>query len=353
MNQLISTKHPVLVTGATGYVAGWLVKELLEAGVTVNAAVRDPRNAAKLRHLREIADSSPGTIRFFEADLLKPGSYAAAMKDCRIVFHTASPFTTRVANPQKELIDPALKGTRNILETAAVNSAVDRVVVTSSCAAIYTDAIDCRKAPGGVLNEDIWNTTASLSYQPYSYSKTLAEREAWKIADRQNRFKLVAVNPSLVIGPALNPAPTSESFNIVRQMGNGTMRLGAPKLGIGAVDVRDLARAHIAAGFAPDAQGRYIVSGHNTNILELGKTLVEKYGSAYPVPRKSVPKPMVWLLGPLMSGISRRFVTKNVDVKWRADNSRSKRDLGMTYRPLKMSMEDMFQQMIETGAFGK
>ncbi|KZM51980.1 NAD-dependent epimerase/dehydratase family protein [Labrenzia sp. OB1] len=353
MNQPISTSHPVLVTGATGYVAGWLVKELLEAGVTVNAAVRDPGNAAKLRHLREIADRSPGTLRFFEADLLKPGSYAAAMEDCRLVFHTASPFTTRVRNPQRELIDPALKGTRNVLETAAANAAVDRVVVTSSCAAIYTDAIDCQTAPGGTLNEEIWNTTASLSYQPYSYSKTLAEREAWRIADGQNRFRLVAVNPSLVIGPALNPDPTSESFNIVRQMGNGTMRLGAPKLGIGAVDVRDLARAHVAAGFAPHAQGRYIVSGHNTNILELGKTLVEKFGDAYPVPRKSVPKPMVWLLGPLMSGISRRFVTNNVDVKWRADNSRSKRDLAMTYRPLKMSMEDMFQQMIDTGAFGK
>ncbi|WP_103224948.1 NAD-dependent epimerase/dehydratase family protein [Roseibium marinum] len=349
----IPTRHPVLVTGATGYVAGWLVKELLEAGVTVNAAVRNPGNAAKLRHLREIADGSPGTIRFFEADLLKPGSYAAAMEGCSVVFHTASPFTTRVRNPQKELIDPALKGTRNVLETAAAIAAVERVVVTSSCAAIYTDAIDCRKAPGGILREDIWNTTASLTYQPYSFSKTLAEREAWRIADAQNRFKLVAVNPSLVIGPALNPDPTSESFNIVRQFGNGTMKLGAPKLGLGAVDVRDLARAHLAAGFVPNAEGRYIVSGHNTNILELGKALIEKYGNTHPVPRKSVPKSLVWLLGPILGGISRRFVINNVDVKWRADNSRSKRDLGMTYRPLEESMEDMFQQMIDVAALGK
>lgn len=349
----LSTDAPVLVTGATGYVAGWLVKELLEAGVTVHAAVRDPAATEKFAHLTEIAAAAPGEIRFFQADLLQPGSYEAAMRGCSVIFHTASPFTVSVKDPQKELIDPAVQGTRNVLATAAATPSVKRVVVTSSCAAIYTDAIDCQQAPGGVLTEAIWNTTASLSYQPYSYSKTLAEKEAWKIAEDQNRFRLVTVNPSLVIGPALAKKPTSESFNIVRQMGDGTMKQGAPKLGIGVVDVRDLAKAHVAAGFNEDAEGRHIVSGHNTNILELGKALIEKYGDRYPVPRKSLPKWIVWAVGPIVSGISRKFVTRNVDVKWRADNSKSKRALGVTYRPLKVSMEDMFQQMIEAGSFRK
>jgi len=347
----VSTNAPVLVTGATGYVAGWLVKELLEAGVTVHAAVRDPDAADKLAHLTAVAETAPGSIRFFKTNLLRPGSYEDAMRGCSVVFHTASPFTVTVKDPQKELIDPAVMGTRSVLETAATTSSVRRVVVTSSCAAIYTDAIDCEKAPGGVLTEDIWNTTASRAYQPYSYSKTLAEREAWKIAGRQNRFKLVTVNPSLVIGPALAKKPTSESFNIVRQMGDGTMRQGAPKLGIGVVDVRDLAQAHVAAGFGEHAEGRHIVSGHNTNLLELGKALIEKYGDRYPVPRKSLPKWAVWLAGPIVSGIPRKFVTNNVDVKWRADNSKSKRVLGVTYRPIRDSMEDMFQQMIDAGAF--
>lgn len=349
----IPTDAPVLVTGASGYVAGWLVKELLEAGVTVHAAVRNPERTDKLGHLIEIAEKAPGTIRFFQSDLLDTGSYTEAMKGCSVVFHTASPFTVNVKDPQKELIDPAVKGTRNVLETALATASVRRVVVTSSCAAIYTDAIDCQNAPNGVLTEDVWNTTASLAYQPYSYSKTLAEREAWKIADGQDQFRLVSVNPSLVIGPALSKVPTSESFNIVRQMGDGTMKQGAPKLGIGAVDVRDLAKAHVAAGFDPDAEGRHIVSGHNTNLLELGKALIGKYGNAYPIPRKSLPKWIVWMLGPIVSGIPRRFVTNNVDVKWRADNSKSKRALGVTYRPYKESMEDMFQQMIDAGAFGK
>lgn len=349
----LSTDAPVLVTGATGYVAGWLVKELLEAGITVNAAVRDPDATDKLSHLTAIAAAAPGKIRFFRADLLQPGSYNDAMQGCSVVFHTASPFTVNVRDPQKELVDPAVQGTRNVLETAAATPSVTRVVVTSSCAAIYTDAIDCEKAPGGVLTEDIWNTTASLTHQPYSYSKTLAEKEAWKIADAQSRFKLVTVNPSLVIGPALAKKPTSESFKIARQMGDGTMKQGAPKLGIGVVDVRDLAKAHVAAGFSDDADGRHIISGHNTNILELAKSLLEKYGDRYPIPRNSLPKWIVWLAGPIMSGISRKFVTNNVDVKWRADNSKSKRLLGQTYRPYKDSMEDMFQQMIDAGAFRK
>ncbi|TYC75682.1 NAD-dependent epimerase/dehydratase family protein [Stappia sp. BW2] len=347
------TDAPVLVTGATGYVAGWLVKELLDAGRTVHAAVRDPDDTRKTAHLQDVAATSPGTLRFFKADLLNEGSYAEAMAGCATVFHTASPFTVSVRDPQRELIDPAVKGTRNVLEEAARTPDVKRVVVTSSCAAIYTDAIDCAKAPGGVLTEDIWNTTASLDYQPYSYSKTLAEKEAWKIAGAQDRFKLVTVNPSLVIGPALNDRPTSESFNIVRQMGDGTMKRGAPKLGLGVVDVRDLARAHMEAGFRKDADGRHIISGHNTNILELGKALIEKYGDRYPVPRQSLPKWIVWLVGPIVGDISRKFVTNNVDVKWRADNSKSKRALGVTYRPMKTSMEEMFQQMIDAGAFGK
>jgi nucleoside-diphosphate-sugar epimerase len=349
----VSTDAPVLVTGATGYVAGWVVKHLLESGVTVHAAVRDPQNTTKTEHLTKIAALSAGEIRFFKADLLEEGSYAKAMAGCSLVFHTASPFKINVKDPQKELVDPAVKGTRNVMETATSTPSVRRVVVTSSVAAINTDAVDCVNAPGGVLTEEIWNKTASLSYQPYSYSKTLAEKEAWKIAKEQDQFKLVTVNPSLVIGPALANEPTSESFKIVRQMGDGTLQQGAPKLGIGAVDVRDLAKAHVAAGFAPEAEGRHIVSGHNTNILELGKALIEKYGHTHPVPRNSLPKWVVWLVGPVMGDISRKFVSRNVDVKWRADNSKSKRALGVTYRPMQESMEDMFQHMIDIGAFRK
>jgi len=170
MKQIYKTK-PVLVTGATGYVAGWLIKKLLEEGITVHAAVRNPDNKEKLEHLENIVAQSKGTIKYFKSDLLEKGSYYKAMKGCELVFHTASPFIMEVNDPQVDLIDPAVLGTQNVLETANQTPSVKRVVVTSSCAAIYTDAIDSQNVPGGILTEENWNTTSSLEYQPYSYSK--------------------------------------------------------------------------------------------------------------------------------------------------------------------------------------
>lgn len=346
----VDARNPVLVTGATGYVAGWIVKGLLEAGVTVHAAVRDPGNAAKVAHLTKIADQSDGTLKLFAADLLQEGSYAEAMQGCEIVFHTASPFTARVKDPQKELVDPAVKGTRNVLEQASATDSVRRVVLTSSVVAIYTDARECAGVPGGQLTEAVWNTTASLDYQPYNLSKTLAEKAAWDIAEAQDQWKLVVVNPSLVIGPSLQKSPTSESFNLLRMLAGGAMKMGAPKVGMGVVDVRDLATAHLAAAYVAEAEGRHIVSGHSTDFLAMGLALQDKYGSDYPLPKKAMPKWLMWLVGPTQ-GIERRFVSANVNHPWRADTSKSRTALGLTYRPMQESLEDMMEKMIADGAF--
>ncbi|MCB1554748.1 MAG: NAD-dependent epimerase/dehydratase family protein [Xanthomonadales bacterium] len=350
----IDRSTPVLVTGANGYVASWVVKRLLDGGATVHAAVRAPDDAARTEHLHRLAHGAPGKLRLFRADLLDAGSYASAMSECGVVFHTASPFVTRVKDPQRELIDPALLGTRNVLEEASRTDSVQRVVVTSSCAAIYSDAIDCARAPGGKLTEAIWNTTASLDYQPYSYSKTLAEREAWRLAEAQSRWRLVVVNPSLVIGPALQKRPSSESFNIVRQLADGTMKQGAPRFALGVVDVRDLADAHLAAAYLPDAEGRHIISAHDTDILELGRALLREFGDRYPLPRRALPKWLLWLVGPLVKGgLPRRIIARNVDVPWHADHGKSVRALGMHYRPLQESMVDMFSRMIDDGMLPK
>ena len=349
----IDKNKPVMVTGATGYVAGWIVKRLLEEGVTVHAAVRDPNDKKKVRHLDELAVGLPGTLRYFKADLLEQGSYAAAMAGCGVVFHTASPFTLNVRNPQKELVDPALQGTRNVLETAKRTETVKRVVLTSSCAAIYGDNSDIDSTPAGIFTEEVWNNSSSLDHAPYSYSKAVAEREAWQIARSQSAWDLVVVNPSLVIGPGVNPHGTSESFNIIRQMGDGTMKAGVPDLGLGAVDVRDLAEAHLRAAFLPTAAGRNIISGHNTSLLGIAKALLPKF-DAYPVPRRNLPKWLVWLVAPIVDkATTRKFVSRNVGYAWSADSSKSMRELGMVYRPLENSIRDMFQQMIDNGLIPK
>ena len=213
---------PVCVTGATGYVAGWIVKRLLDAGLTVHATVRDPDDVEKLAHLREAESDAPGTLHFFQADLLEAGSFREAVEGCGIVFHTASPFQMSVKDPEADLVKPAAHGTRNLLEAVNAAPSVKRVVLTSSCAAIYGDNADLERTPRGVFDEEVWNTSSSLEHQPYAYSKTQAERAAWTIADAQSRWRLVVVNPSLVMGPGLKVHRGSESFNIIKQLASAT-----------------------------------------------------------------------------------------------------------------------------------
>ncbi|WP_236973963.1 NAD-dependent epimerase/dehydratase family protein [Membranihabitans maritimus] len=348
----IDKSKPVMVSGATGYVAGWLVKKLLEEGITVHAAVRSPDNKEKTGHLDLMAGETPGMIKYFKADLLSSGSYKDAMKGCELVFHTASPFTTHVDDPQKELIEPAVKGTINVLECVNNTPSVKRVVLTSSCAAIYTDAIDTINAPGGRITEDVWNTTASIDYQPYSLSKTLAEKKAWEIAGAQNQWDLVVINPSLVLGPPLNPkSTTSESFSILKQFGDGTMKWGAPKMGVGLVDVRDVAEAHFRAGFMPASNGRYITAAHSTDFLEMAKALHKKFGENYPLPKKAIPKWLLMLVGPMVNPLfSRKFIKNNINVPWRADNSKVKKELNMDFRPMVETLNDSFRVMVAEGA---
>lgn len=346
----IDKSKPVLVTGATGYLAGWLVKKLLEEGITVHAAVRNPDKKEKRAHLDAIAEKALGKIVYFKSDLLQKGSYKAAMEGCELVFHTASPFVFEFKDPQKELIDPALNGTTNILEEVNQSSSVKRVVLTSSCAAIYNDAIDCKKGRVGAITEDMWNTGASIEYQPYSYSKTLAERKAWELNKGQNKWDLVTINPSFVMGPALNMSNmTSGSFTVLKQFGDGTAKVGVPNIGIGVVDVRDVAEAHFRAGYTPTAHGRYITSAHNSTFLEMATSLQSKFGKNYPIPKNALPKWLLMLIGPIADkSLSRRFIKNNVNIPWKGDNSKIKNELGIKFRPLKETMEDAFQVLVDS-----
>ncbi len=348
---MIDPYKPVLVTGATGYVAGRLVEKLLKEGRTVHAAVRTPNNKEKTKHLDELAAKLPGTIKYFKADLLDEGSFDEGMKDCELVFHTASPFVRSVEDPQKDLVDPAKKGTRNVLETANRTESVKRVVVTSSCAAIYGDGKDVLSMPNQELKEDLWNESSSLEHQPYSFSKTEAEKEAWKIVRAQERWDLVTINPSFVLGPGINPHANSESYSIVKQMGKGDFKMGAPEFNIGCVDVRDLAVAHFEAGMRPKAKGRYIVSGANSSFGELAGMIKEKFPE-YPISSRKLPKFLIWLIAPTV-GMTRKEVKLNVGYPWKANNTKSIEDLGMKYRPLKETITEFFGQLVEAGEIKK
>ena len=342
----IDRTKPVLVTGATGYIAGWIVKELLDEGFTVHAAIRDVPNKDKRAHLDRIAQESKGVIKYFESDLLETNSYEDSIIDCELVIHTASPFFLDSKDPQKELIDPALEGTRNVLNSVNQTNSVKRIIITSSVAAIYGDSIESKKVAGGIFNETMWNETSSATMGEYAYSKTIAEKEAWKMCHGQDRWDMVAINPSFVIGPALNPVKDFESKKFMLQIGNGDMKYGVPDIMTGMVDVRDVANAHIRAGFDEKASGRYIISADSLTFLKMASYLLDRYGADYPIPTRNAPKFLVWLIAPFI-GVKREFISRNVGFKVGFDNSRSIDELSMEYRTIADSASEFFQQFID------
>eukprot|EP00550_Attheya_septentrionalis_P009266 CAMPEP_0198294688 /NCGR_PEP_ID=MMETSP1449-20131203/23690_1 /TAXON_ID=420275 /ORGANISM="Attheya septentrionalis, Strain CCMP2084" /LENGTH=351 /DNA_ID=CAMNT_0043994713 /DNA_START=187 /DNA_END=1242 /DNA_ORIENTATION=+ len=340
----IDTSFPVMLTGSTGYVAGVICKELLEAGLTVHCPVRNPDSADKLKHLTDLAAASKGKLKFFKADLLDQGSYLESMKGCSIVIHTASPFNMSPKDVQKDLLDPAIKGTQNVLNSVSKTSSVKRVVLTSSCYAVATDPADTHEAPG---TEESWNFSASETYNPYAYSKKLAEKEAWKIADAQEQYKLVVVNPAWVHGPGIKASAGNESFAFIKMMGDGAMKSGCANMGFWVVDVRDVAKAHVAAAFTEKAEGRHIISGHNTTLPAIAAAIRTKFPE-YPLPEKCFPKSIVYLLAPYI-GMTRKMVWRGVNVEAKMDNSKSIKDLKMEYHSLEATFQDMFQQMVDAG----
>lgn len=345
----IPTDRPVCVTGASGYLAGWIVRLLLEAGGTVHGTVRDADEPSKTAHLYALAKGTPGTLKLFEADLLDGGSFLDAVKDCTVVFHTASPFASQVGDPQADLVDPAVKGTINVLETCNQVDSVERVVLTSSVAACYCDNRDLAETDT-VVAEERWNDRASLDHQPYALSKTLAERKAWEMADAQDRWRLVTVNPAFIVGPGADGAHRAESFDVIARLARGDMRFGAPDLSLGAVDVRDVAEVHVRAAFAPAAQGRHVTFAQTATLLDMGAMLRARLDGGWPLPKGNLPKPLLKLVGPLLSRhLSRRAIDRNVGWPWRGDNTKVREELGMTFRDIGDGLADMVRQMVASG----
>jgi nucleoside-diphosphate-sugar epimerase len=351
----IDKSKPVLVTGATGYVAGVVIKELLDEGVTVHATVRDASKKDSFQYLQDVADQSPGTIKFFSADLLLKGSFAEAMKGCAVVFHMASPFNMggKGIDPQTALVDPAVKGTENVLFEVNNTPSVKRVVVTSSAASIYHSASETYTTVNGELTEEHWNRGSSLTDGPYSLSKTLAEQRAWSIAGSQTQWDLSTLNPSLVLGPGLKYHQSSESYKTLITITGGELAYGCPNFGFGVVDVREVAHAHLAAGFNEKATGRHILSGTNTSMFSIAQAMLPKY-EEYPLPTGKVPFFLLYLIAPYLGvGLTRSNIWNNVNVEIKFNTSKSKKELGVAYRPLEETLGDMMEQVIAAGAVEK
>ena len=348
MTLKVDTPDTVLVTGASGYIASWVIKYLLDEGFTVHGTVRNLSEESRCRHLQAL-DGAKERLRLFEADLLHEGSFDSAMEACAAVFHTASPFRAiGVVNPRKELIEPAVSGTGNVLRSVNRSSEVHRVVLTSSVAAIYGDAADVLEYPGGIMTESNWNNSSSDSHQPYSFSKTLAEKEAWKIAKEQIRWSLVVINPGFVFGPSLTPRTDSTSIDSLLTMLNGKFKAGVPDYHFAMVDVRDVARAHVNALLRPGSSGRHILAAETLSFIEVARILREYRGDRYPIPKSVLPSWLLYAVGPFM-GFGWKFNRRNLGIPIAFDNTYSKTDLGIDYRPMRQTLLDHLEQIESDG----
>ncbi|XP_060670887.1 phenylacetaldehyde reductase-like [Ziziphus jujuba] len=213
----------VCVTGASGYIASWVVKLLLERGYTVKASVRDPNDPTKTEHLLSL-DGAKERLHLFKADLLVEGAFDA-------------------------------------FQTLYIVSS--RRIEDKSCI-IFSYMFTVLNIP---FLFQLW----------YMVSKTLAEEAAWKFA-KENRIDLVTLHPGPVIGPLLQPTINFSVEALLKDI-TGTGAQTFPNAVYGFVDVRDVAYSHVQAFEVPSASGRYCLVERVAHLIEAFKILKELYPS--------------------------------------------------------------------------
>lgn len=338
-----------LVTGGSGFVGCKLVQTLLAGGNLVHTTVRSLSNEAKLRPLRFLQQQYPGQLNIFEADLLAPGSFDAAMTGCAIVHHVASPFLLpeKIKDGRRQMLEPALLGTRNVLQSVNKTPGVVRVVMTSTVGAIFGDYIDVFQMKDQTLSEVYFNTTSTLENYPYHFAKVEAEKEAWRICKQQDRWSLVTINPGLILGPSLTPASESGSLFLLNEMLRGHFFYGLPDWSMTTVDLREVVQAHINAAREASAQGRYILAEREMiSLVEISRILRQVHQLPWLLPKHQVPNWLVRLFGPFF-GLTQDYMRKHLGIRFKVDNTRSIEELGIVYRPIEQTLTDHYNGWIE------
>jgi dihydroflavonol-4-reductase len=338
------------VTGASGFLAAHVIRELLARGYRVRGTVRSLASPHKYDFLAALPGASD-RLELVSAELLAEGSYDAAVAGCDIVIHTASPYVVNVKDPQHDLVDPAVKGTINVLRSARAAD-VRRVVLTSSMAAISDEPVD-----GKVFAEDDWNTQSSLHRNPYYFSKAEAERAAWRfVEDERPGFDLIVINPYLVLGPSLGPELNTTNA-IFRDILTGVYP-GIMNLAWGFVDVRDAATAHVLAMESDRAHGRYLCAGETLSMGEVVELLQEAgYRDDYTLPRLdlacAVGDVAVKLLSYTQPAGTGSYMRTHLGKVMGYDNSKIRRELGLQFRPARESVLAAVEDLIRWGHLTK
>jgi nucleoside-diphosphate-sugar epimerase len=331
----------VLVTGGSGFLGGWCIVELLRQGYGVRTTVRDLKREDEVRAAVS-SQLDPGErLTFLAADLSADEGWPQAVEGCAYVLHVASPFPAAQPKDPDELIVPAREGTLRVLR-AALDGGVERVVLTSSVAAIAGGA----KGPGPLTEQD-WTKLETPGLSPYVQSKTIAERAAWDLVrERGEEDRLAVVNPGAILGPLLSEDP-SFSLQAIERLLKGMP--GVPRVGFSFVDVRDVASLEVAAMTAPQAGGeRFIAADEFRWMEEVAATLRDRLGpAAAKVPTRAVPNLLVRALA--LFDPSVRTIVNQLGRKLTYSSEKSRTALGWTPRAVEESVVDTAESLVEKG----
>ena len=328
----------VFVSGATGYIAQHVVKELLGKGYNVIGSVR---SASKGERLKQLTKSDRFSYEIVP-DIGAEGAFDEALKkhpEISVFLHTASPFTFKVNDPEKDLLRPAIDGTKNALNAIAkYGPQIKKVVITSSAVAVF--GWGKHIVQDKVYTEDDWNPITweeSLQNPMLGYfgSKKYAELTAWDfVKESKPNFEISFINPVFVFGPQAYEVQDKSELNTSAEIINKVIKLGPndaiPEFCGRYVDVRDVAKAHVVAFEKDEAinQRLVLVAGYFTND-GIANIIKDNF------PQATVPK----------GDAEKNEKLINNSVKY--DFSKTQNILGFDLIPLEESVVDTAKQIYE------
>jgi nucleoside-diphosphate-sugar epimerase len=334
----------VLVTGGTGFVAGWCIVELLRRDYEVRTTIRSREKEAHLRSAVAAGAGDDDRLSCFVADLTADDGWDDAMRGCNYVLHVASPLGTANAEDADALVVPARDGALRVLRAAATAD-VRRVVMTSAA----NTASPTSYTEDSVTDEQLWTDPDAPDLGAYRRSKTLAELAAWAyMQETQPSTTLATVLPGAVFGPILS-LDNLGSVQVIGRMLSGAMP-GTPQIGLEVVDVRDVVDLHLRAMTSPAAAGqRFLGTGEFMWMSEIADVLRAHLGSqADKVPTETLPNSFVRELAE--SSAELRGILPGLGRRNRHTTAKAEQMLGWVRRPTTDTIVECARSLIEQGA---